>query len=299
MLKIYYFISTSIVLIYSFFFNKKKLRGVFLEDNESLNELLKSRKSLIRWGDGETKIFFGGDLYFQPNSISLFLSLREIIKTYGENSAYYLALPNAFLNTDKVSLVKSNKYFLWVHTRYLYSKYFKNKKIFFLSSFMFREESNLKNDVIEKLWKTETYIFFLHNNYKYYIDFCEKYPTKKVLFIEVSGAIPPNPTHLLANGNFETLIEEAKSLYDYIVVDLAPTILVTDTLLIAHLADATICAVRANHTEKKLISFSEELSKTNRLKNMIYVINGVEENKYYGYNYNYGYNYGYGGQQES
>ena len=32
---------------------------------------------------------------------------------------------------------------------------------------------------------------------------------------------------------------------------------------------------------------------------MIYVINGVEENKYYGYNYNYGYNYGYGGQQES
>lgn len=114
-----------------------------------------------------------------------------------------------------------------------------------------------------------------------------------------SGAIPPNPAHLLANGNFESLIEEAKSLYDYIVVDLAPTILVTDTLLVAHLADATICAVRANHTEKKLISFSEELSKTNRLKNMIYVINGVEENKYYGYNYNYGYNYGYGGQQES
>jgi len=82
MLKIYYFISTIVVLIYSIFFDKKKLRGVFMEDSESLNELLKSRKSLIRWGDGESKIFFGGDLYFQPNSISLFLSLRKIVKKY-------------------------------------------------------------------------------------------------------------------------------------------------------------------------------------------------------------------------
>jgi len=112
--------------------------------------------------------------------------------------------------------------------------------------------------------------------------------------ILLSGTIPPNPAHLLANGNFETLIEEAKSLYDYIVVDLAPTILVTDTLLISHLADATICAVRANHTDKKLIPFSVNLSKTNRLKNMVYVINGVKENRSYGYSYNYGYKYGYG-----
>ncbi|MGB2173279.1 MAG: GumC family protein [Flavobacteriaceae bacterium] len=125
------------------------------------------------------------------------------------------------------------------------------------------------------------------------INVFEKQPNHEVLF---SGTIPPNPAHLLANGNFETLIEEAKSRYDYIVVDLAPTILVTDTLLVAHHANATICAVRANHTDKKLIPFSENLSKTNRLKNMVYVINGVKENRSYGYSYNYGYNYGYGGE---
>ena len=109
-----------------------------------------------------------------------------------------------------------------------------------------------------------------------------------------SGAIPPNPAFLLANGNFETLINEARAIYDYIVIDLAPTILVTDTLLIADQADATICAVRANHTDKKLIPFSVNLCKTERLKNMSYVINGVKENRSYGYSYNYGYNYGYG-----
>ena len=124
----------------------------------------------------------------------------------------------------------------------------------------------------------------------------EKQSNHDILFSET---IPPNPAHLLANGNFETLIEEAKSLYDYIVVDLAPTILVTDTLLISHLADATICAVRANHPDKKLIPFSVNLSKTNRLKNMVYVINGVKENRSYGYSFNYGYKYGYGDEDSS
>ena len=111
-----------------------------------------------------------------------------------------------------------------------------------------------------------------------------------------SGVIPPNPTHLLANGNFERLIKEAKLIYDYIIVDLAPTILVTDTLLVAPLADATICVVRANHTEKQIIPFSVNLSKAKRLKNMVYVLNGIDQNK--GYGYNYGCNYGYDHDQD-
>ena len=118
-----------------------------------------------------------------------------------------------------------------------------------------------------------------------------KQPNHEILF---SGAIPPNPVHLLANGNFEKLLKEATSIYDLIIIDSAPTILVTDTLLVAHLADATICVVRANHTDKKLVPFSIDLSKKERLRNMTYVLNGVKENKSYGYSYNYGYSYGYG-----
>tara|TARA_Y100000385_G_scaffold44540_1_gene41279 strand:+ start:6439 stop:6852 length:414 start_codon:yes stop_codon:yes gene_type:complete len=118
----------------------------------------------------------------------------------------------------------------------------------------------------------------------------DNYSNHDILF---SGAIPPNPAHLLDNGNFETFIEEAKSIYDYIIVDLAPTILVTDTLLVSHLADVTVCVIRANFTDKKVLPFSIDLSQTSRLKNMTYVINGVKENKSYGYKYNYGYNYGY------
>jgi capsular exopolysaccharide synthesis family protein len=117
----------------------------------------------------------------------------------------------------------------------------------------------------------------------------DKHPNHDIL---LSGSIPPNPSSLLTNGRFKELIEEAKDLYDYIVVDTAPTILVTDTMLISNLADATVYIARANFTEKKLLAFSKDLSESGKLKNMAYVINGVGNNKSYGYNY--GYNYGYG-----
>lgn len=119
----------------------------------------------------------------------------------------------------------------------------------------------------------------------------EKHPNHRII---LSGSIPPNPAHLLTNGRFKKLIEEAKEEFDYIVVDTAPTILVTDTMLISQLADATIYIARANYTEKNLLKFSKELSESGKLKNMAYVINSVGANKSQGYGYNYGYGYGYG-----
>ena len=112
--------------------------------------------------------------------------------------------------------------------------------------------------------------------------------------ILLSGSIPPNPAHLLTNGRFTKLINEAKQEYDYIVVDTAPTILVTDTMLISRLADATLYIARANFTDKNLLKYSKELFETGKLKNMAYVINSVGASRSYGYSYNYGYGYGYG-----
>lgn len=123
----------------------------------------------------------------------------------------------------------------------------------------------------------------------------EKHVNHEIL---LSGDIPPNPTQLLTNGRFEKLLDEAKHLYDYIIIDTAPTILVTDTLLISKYADATIYLVRAEHTEKNLLDFSKSLSDTGKIKNMAYVINGVGASRSYGYSYNYGYGYGYGSSED-
>lgn len=115
--------------------------------------------------------------------------------------------------------------------------------------------------------------------------------------ILLSGNIPPNPTSLLTNGRFKALVEEAKEYYDYVIVDTAPTVLVTDTMLISQLADVTVYISRANFTEKKILSFSEELFSSGKIKNMAYVINGVGASRSYGYGYNYGYGYGYGSKE--
>jgi Mrp family chromosome partitioning ATPase len=99
---------------------------------------------------------------------------------------------------------------------------------------------------------------------------------------------------------YEHELNEAKKEYDYIIVDTAPTILVTDTLLISQLADLTIYMTRANFTEKKILAFSGELHEQKKLINIAYVINDVGAGEAYGYGYGYGYgykysyNYGYG-----
>lgn len=111
------------------------------------------------------------------------------------------------------------------------------------------------------------------------------------LDIVLSGNIPPNPAELLLNGRYEQLLEKAKIGYDYVVVDTAPTILVTDTLLISSLADITVYIIRAGVTEQKLLEHIKDLHTNKKLNNIGIVVNGLDEKGHYGYNYGYGYGY--------
>lgn len=105
-----------------------------------------------------------------------------------------------------------------------------------------------------------------------------------------SGSIPPNPTELLSNGRFEDLIDQLKGIYDYIIVDTAPLMLVTDTLLTSELADLTLYVTRSGFTEKPLIDFATKQVDSNKIKNVGFVLNDVHKN-YFGYGNKYGYGY--------
>ncbi|WP_294248294.1 GumC family protein [uncultured Chryseobacterium sp.] len=105
-----------------------------------------------------------------------------------------------------------------------------------------------------------------------------------------SGMIPPNPTDLLSNGRYELLLDSLKSKYDYIIIDTAPLLLVTDTFLFADLADATIYVTRSRYTEKSLIEFANSNIDSQKIKNVGFVLNDVDKN-YYGYGNKYGYGY--------
>jgi capsular exopolysaccharide synthesis family protein len=108
------------------------------------------------------------------------------------------------------------------------------------------------------------------------------------LYVLPAGIIPPNPAELLMNKKVETLFNELKSQYDYLIVDTAPVILVTDTLLIAKHADCFIYVVRANFLEKRMLAVINAIYKDGKLPNMCMLLNDTDSTKGYGYGYGYG-----------
>ncbi len=117
----------------------------------------------------------------------------------------------------------------------------------------------------------------------------------------LSGTIPPNPAELFMNDRMELILKELSQTYDFVIVDTAPTMIVTDTLLISPLADTTLYITRAGYTEKKLLDFPKELKQQGKLKGLAIILNDVDYSKFsYGakYGYSYGYGYGYGVDKE-
>lgn len=109
-----------------------------------------------------------------------------------------------------------------------------------------------------------------------------------------AGIIPPNPAELLSKENLEMAIKYLKEKYDYVLLDTAPVGLVTDTLIISRVADASVYICRADVTAKNDIQFINRLHEEGKLNNLAIVLNGVDMKKRkYGYYYGYG-KYGYG-----
>jgi capsular exopolysaccharide synthesis family protein len=108
--------------------------------------------------------------------------------------------------------------------------------------------------------------------------------------IMLSGKVPPNPAELLMSDRMRELFDLASQQYDYVIVDTAPAMLVTDTLLISQYAGHTIYVTRADYTEKRILNFARELHADKKLNGMMLVVNDVKQS-----NFGYGAKYGYYG----
>ena len=148
------------------------------------------------------------------------------------------------------------------------------------------------------------------------IEFSSDYVIHSFLFdkpidIMLSGPIPPNPAELLGSDTFSSLLANFKESYDYVIIDSAPLVLVSDTIPILKHADLVLYTMRANHTDKKLAPFINSLVNDKKVHNIGVVLNGIKAgaNSYYKYGYgyrysyqykyNYGYGYGYGADKSS
>ncbi|HZL27678.1 MAG TPA: polysaccharide biosynthesis tyrosine autokinase [Acidobacteriaceae bacterium] len=105
------------------------------------------------------------------------------------------------------------------------------------------------------------------------------------LQIITAGPVPPYPAELLGSEQMRTLVEEWREKFDFIVLDAAPVLPVTDSVMVAPLADQILLVARHGVTESSALdrSFGLLQSRTGDIPIGI-VINAVKRtaDSYYG-----------------
>lgn len=148
------------------------------------------------------------------------------------------------------------------------------------------------------------------------LSLCQVSTVSENLYILPGGTIPPNPTELVARKSLQQAIDILKKHFDYVILDTAPIGMVTDTQLVARVADLSVYVCRSNYTAKSEFKLINELKQDGKLPHPCILLNGIDMSKrttgsYYGYGkygkygrygygkkYGYGYGYGYGKEKK-
>ena len=106
-----------------------------------------------------------------------------------------------------------------------------------------------------------------------------------------NGTIPPNPAELISSENMKRLLDLLKSMYDVVLLDGTPCMVVSDSIALSSMVDSTILIAESKKTK------TNDLKKT---KKLIEDVNGkilgvitnkaeIQGGKYYGKKYGYYY----------
>lgn len=113
------------------------------------------------------------------------------------------------------------------------------------------------------------------------------------LMVALSGQVPPNPTSLLQNANFERMLKMTREVYDYVIIDSPPIGLVIDAAIIAQQCDGSILVTESGVIRRKFLQKAKEQMEQSGSQFLGVILNKVDQGQeYYG---NYG-SYGQYGQ---
>ncbi len=113
------------------------------------------------------------------------------------------------------------------------------------------------------------------------------------LWLLPNNIIPPNPSELLGSEAMKHLIQELKKQYDYIVIDGAPILPVTDSVVLSTALDGMVLMARWGKTRRSEIHRALGLLRSVQAPLLGTVLNFVDMKKsLYGYGYGYGYGQG-------
>jgi tyrosine-protein kinase Etk/Wzc len=111
------------------------------------------------------------------------------------------------------------------------------------------------------------------------------------LYYVSAGTIPPNPSEILGSNQMESFLEKLKNNFDYVIIDSPPLIAVTDSEILAQIADGTMLVVSANQTEMELLEKSVEILKRDKSSFLGVLLNNFSYRAGYSSYYKYYYYY--------
>jgi polysaccharide biosynthesis transport protein len=114
------------------------------------------------------------------------------------------------------------------------------------------------------------------------------FPRIPNLSVLPAGPVPAYPAELLASDRMAELVRIFRSQYDFIIIDGAPVLPVTDSALLSQYADFTVVVARHNVTDRRSLERTCQILRSQGVRRLGMVLNGVrvsgaEQFRYYGY----------------
>ncbi|MDK6233306.1 CpsD/CapB family tyrosine-protein kinase [Aerococcus sanguinicola] len=115
-----------------------------------------------------------------------------------------------------------------------------------------------------------------------------QYVPEANLYVLPAGPKPPNPAELLSSQRMADIIDELEQLFDLVIIDTPPILLVTDAQIMASRVDNVIFVLRENVSQIRNVQKSKELLDAVNANVLGAIYNGAVGdaiNSYYGYGY--------------
>jgi tyrosine-protein kinase Etk/Wzc len=209
-------------------------------------------------------------------------AIAESFRALKTNISFVVPLDKQLTIAVSSTLSGEGKTFTAINLASIYSM--NNKKTILISCDMFKPSSFKEFGLTSKIGLSN----YLSQQVNSVFEIIQN--TKYPLFdIITAGAIPPNPSDLLASERFGNLVKELKKVYDVIVLDTPPVGLISQSFEIIKYVDLITYVMRYNFSEKSFIDEVNDIKIKKGIHHIYAILNDVpsKELTYKGYNYGY------------
>ncbi|HZH42814.1 MAG TPA: polysaccharide biosynthesis tyrosine autokinase [Lysobacter sp.] len=104
-------------------------------------------------------------------------------------------------------------------------------------------------------------------------------PGVENLTLLTRGEVPPNPSELLMNPNFEKMLKDVAPRFDVVLIDTPPVLAVTDAAVIGYHVGTTLMVARYGLSQQREVELAVQRLEQNGVEVAGAIFNGVENSK--------------------